>query len=55
MIEALNNIADKWFNWELAMLWQVAVLIAIIWGIDLLIRKWAWPQVALCIVALDTG
>ena len=45
MIEALNNIADKWFNWELAILWQVAVLIAIVWVIDLLIRRWAWPQV----------
>ena len=45
MIEMLNNIADKWFSWELAIAWQVAVLIAIIWVIDLLIRKWAWPQV----------
>ena len=45
MIEVLNNVADKWFNWELAMLWQVTVLVAIIWMIDLLIRKWAWPQV----------
>ena len=44
MIEVLNNVADKWFNWELAILWQVAVLIAIVWVIDLLIRKWAWPQ-----------
>ena len=26
MIEMLNDIADKWFAWELAMLWQVAVL-----------------------------
>ena len=27
------------------MLWQTAVLIAIIWMLDVLIRKWAWPQV----------
>jgi len=45
MIEALNNIADRWFAWELAMLWQVVVLVAIIWAVDLVIRKWAWPQV----------
>ena len=44
MIETLNNIAGKWFAWELAILWQVAVLIAIVWVIDLLIKKWAWPQ-----------
>lgn len=30
--------------WQLAMLWQVAVLMVIVWVVDLLIRKWAWPQ-----------
>ncbi len=45
MIETINLIADKWFTWQTAMLWQVAVLIAIVWAVDLLIRKWAWPQV----------
>ena len=45
MIETLNSIADKWLDWEFAIAWQIAVLIAIIWVIDLLIRKWAWPQV----------
>ncbi|MFC1676130.1 LamG-like jellyroll fold domain-containing protein [Planctomycetota bacterium] len=45
MIETLNNVADKWFAVEVAIVWQVAVLIAIVWVIDLLIRKWAWPQV----------
>lgn len=45
MIELLNAIADRWFSWELAIAWQAAVLIAIVWVIDLLIRKWAWPQV----------
>ena len=59
MIETLNNMADKWFNWEFAIAWQVAVLIAIIWVIDLLIRKWAWPQVRyalwlLVLVKLDS-
>ena len=45
MMSLLNAIADKWFTWQIAMLWQTAVLIAIIWIADLLIRKWAWPQV----------
>ncbi|MBC8377936.1 MAG: hypothetical protein H8E62_02050 [Planctomycetes bacterium] len=45
MINLLNSIADKWFLWQIAMLWQTAVLIAIVWTADLLIRKWAWPQV----------
>lgn len=45
MIDALNNFADVWFGWQMAMLWQVAVLIGIVWLIDRMIRKWAWPQV----------
>ncbi len=45
MMSLLNTIADKWFTWQISMLWQTAVLIAIIWIADLLIRKWAWPQV----------
>ena len=44
MIEALNRWSDQWFRWEAAVFWQVAVLIAIVWLIDLVIRKWAWPQ-----------
>jgi len=45
MIETLNQVADKWFTWELAMLWQVTVLIAIVGAVDFLSKKWAWPQV----------
>ncbi len=45
MINTINHIADKWFTWQTEMLWQVAVLIAIVAVVDLLIRKWAWPQV----------
>jgi beta-lactamase regulating signal transducer with metallopeptidase domain len=44
MMEALNRLSDQWFRWESAIFWQVAVLIAIVWLIDLTIRKWAWPQ-----------
>jgi len=45
MSETLNHIAEKWFAWEYSMLWQVGVLIIIIYVIDLLTRKWLWPQV----------
>ncbi len=45
MIEILNSFADKWFGWEVSVLWQASLLIAIVWSVDLAIRKWAWPQV----------
>jgi len=45
MINYLNSTAQHWFDWQFAMLWQTAVLIGIVWVIDLAIRKWAWPQV----------
>ncbi len=45
MTESLNHIAESWYLWMLPMLWQVAVLIAIVWAADFLIRKWVWPQV----------
>jgi len=44
MIETLNDIAQIWFNWQWAMMWQTTVLIGIVALIDRLIRKWAWPQ-----------
>ncbi|MHC5183499.1 MAG: M56 family metallopeptidase [Planctomycetota bacterium] len=45
MINTLNSMADNWWTWQIAMLWQTAVLIGIIWIVDVCIRKWAWPQV----------
>ena len=45
MTEILNTLSGRWYNWQIAMLWQTAVLIAIVWMVDLSIRKWAWPQV----------
>ncbi|MHC4772295.1 MAG: M56 family metallopeptidase, partial [Planctomycetota bacterium] len=45
MMTYLNSISEHWFTWQWAMLWQTAVLIAIIWTVDLCIRRWAWPQV----------
>jgi len=45
MTAILNQIAEKWFSWEVSMFWQVGLLIVIVAGLDLLIKKWAWPQV----------
>ncbi len=45
MTSLLNLIAENWYSWHIAMLWQMAVLVGIIWLVDLCIRKWAWPQV----------
>jgi beta-lactamase regulating signal transducer with metallopeptidase domain len=45
MAELLNSIADYWAAYQWAMFWQVGVLIAILWGIDVSIHKWVWPQV----------
>jgi beta-lactamase regulating signal transducer with metallopeptidase domain len=44
MVEQLNAIARLWWAWSAAMLWQVGLLIILIGCIDLLIRRWAWPQ-----------
>jgi len=44
MISTINTIADKWFTYQFEMFWQVGLLILIVWTIDLLIKKWAWPQ-----------
>jgi beta-lactamase regulating signal transducer with metallopeptidase domain len=45
MITPINQIALSWWGWMGPMLWQVSLLILIISAIDMLIRKWAWPQV----------
>jgi prepilin-type processing-associated H-X9-DG protein len=44
MTETINRIASVWFDWQWAMLWQVAILIGVVAVIDRLIRKRAWPQ-----------
>jgi len=44
MIEQINHIAALWFSGAIAMFWQVGVLIILIGCVDLIIRKWAWPQ-----------
>lgn len=41
----INQFAQGWWNWMVPMFLQVSVLILIIGGIDLVIKKWAWPQI----------
>jgi bla regulator protein BlaR1 len=45
MIEQLNTLSLTWWDWMSEMFWQVSILIVLISGIDLLLRKWVWPQV----------
>ena len=45
MIEQMNHIGQLWWSWMGPMFWQVSVLIILIGAIDLLLRRWAWPQV----------
>jgi len=44
MVEQLNQIARLWWDWSAAMFWQAGLLILLIGCVDLLIRRWAWPQ-----------
>jgi beta-lactamase regulating signal transducer with metallopeptidase domain len=44
MVEQLNHLASLWWDWSAAMFWQVSLLILLIGCVDLLIRRWAWPQ-----------
>ncbi|MBN1350558.1 DUF4412 domain-containing protein [candidate division KSB1 bacterium] len=44
MIENINAVSQLWWQWMSAMFWQVSLLILLITAIDVLIRKWAYPQ-----------
>lgn len=44
MIETINHNASLWLSWQWSLLWQTAVLVALVAVIDRLVRKWAWPQ-----------
>jgi len=44
MVEQINHLAQGWWDWTLAMFWQVGLLIVLIALVDRLIRKWAWAQ-----------
>jgi beta-lactamase regulating signal transducer with metallopeptidase domain len=44
MISWLNHFSPVWLAWMTAMLWQSAILIAIVWLVDLALRRFVWPQ-----------
>ena len=44
MINTINDISCMWWDWMAAMFWQVGLLILFVACIDLLIKRWAWPQ-----------
>ena len=44
-MEMLNDVATGWWRWMGPMLWQVSLLIFLVSSLDILLRRWAWPQV----------
>lgn len=47
-----SAIGAAWWLWAWSIFWQSTVLIGVIAIIDLLIRRWAWPQVRLALWSL---
>lgn len=45
MIVHLNHYGQLWWGWMWPMLWQTSLLIAFIYLLDRLLRRWAWPHV----------
>jgi beta-lactamase regulating signal transducer with metallopeptidase domain len=45
MIELWNIMAYRWWDWMGSMFWQASLLILLVTGLDLLARRWVWPQV----------
>jgi beta-lactamase regulating signal transducer with metallopeptidase domain len=45
MIDTVNSVAWAWWAWMWPMLGQTSLLIALVAGVDLLIRRRVWPQV----------
>ncbi|NLD35842.1 MAG: M56 family metallopeptidase, partial [Desulfatiglans sp.] len=52
MIQYLNDVSQVWWQWMGSMFWQVSLLIVIVTALDMMIRKWAWPQVRYALWAL---
>jgi beta-lactamase regulating signal transducer with metallopeptidase domain len=45
MIDLWNVAAYRWWDWMGSMFWQASLLILVVSGLDLLARRWMWPQV----------
>lgn len=52
MSQYLNSVSQIWWQWMGSMFWQVSLLIVIVTTLDMIIRKWAWPQVRYALWAL---
>lgn len=44
-MDVFHRLAEAWWGWMGPMLWQASLLIVLVGAIDLLVRRWAWPQV----------
>jgi len=44
MFPDINYLASIWWQWMAAMFWQASLFILIISAIDILTRRWVWPQ-----------
>jgi len=40
----INGLASAWWSWMWPVTWQVSILAALVLGLDVALRKWAWPQ-----------
>jgi beta-lactamase regulating signal transducer with metallopeptidase domain len=45
MIDFWNLTAYRWWDWMGSMFWQAGLMILVVSGLDLLARRWLWPQV----------
>ncbi len=44
MSALLNDAAAAWAGWMLPMAWQVGLVVLLVAVADLVLRRWAWPQ-----------
>lgn len=44
MVEQWNSVTAVWWEWMLSIFWQVGTLIVLVGVVDLVIRRWVWPQ-----------
>jgi beta-lactamase regulating signal transducer with metallopeptidase domain len=45
MTVLIHETVRYWWNWTAPMFWQTALLIVIVGLLDIVTRRWAWPQV----------
>lgn len=44
-----KTIAEAWWGWMGPMFWQVTLLGVVVLGVDLIARRWVWPQLRLAL------